>query len=98
MEKFVRDYFKEVTKDRDATWALLTPEYQQSMGRGTYDGFWSTIDSVKVSDLQANAADGIVTARLTYDRKDGSSSTERHQLAVVEGSDGLLIADDKPAG
>lgn len=98
MGKFVRDYFKEVTKDRDATWALLTPEYQRSMGRDSYDGFWSTIDSVKVSDLQASAADGIVTATLTYDRKDGGSSTERHQIVVVEGSDGLLIAGDKPAG
>ena len=99
MAKFVRDYFKEVTKDRDATWALLTPEYQERMGgRAAYDGFWSTIDSVKVSDLQAGAADGAVTATLTYEKKDGGSSTERHELAVVEDGDGFLIADDSRAG
>lgn len=99
LAKFVRDYFKEVTKDRDTTWALLTPEYQDRMGgRSSYDGFWSTIDSVKVSDLEANAADGIVTATLTYDRKQGGSSTERHELTVVEDGDGFLIANDRQAG
>jgi hypothetical protein len=99
LAKFVREYFKEVTKDRDTTWELLTPEYQDRMGgRSSYDGFWSTIDSVKVSDLEANAADGVVTATLTYDRKQGGSSTERHELTVVEDGDGFLIADDSRAG
>jgi serine/threonine protein kinase len=99
IEKFVRDYFKDVTGDRDKTWSQLTPEYQSRMGgRPAYDGFWSTIDSVQVRDLETDAEDGRVTARLTYKRKDGSEATERHELTVVEQGGGLLIADDSPTG
>jgi hypothetical protein len=99
LAKFVRDYFKNVTKDRDKTWPLLTPEYQDRMGgRQSYDGFWSTIESVKVGDLEANAEEGIATAQLTYQPKDGSESTERHELTVVESGDGFLIADDSRGG
>jgi hypothetical protein len=95
MAKFVRDYFREVTRDRDKTWALLTPEYQRELGRDSYDGFWSTIESVEVRDLETDAEEGIATAQLTYRPKDGDESTERHELTIVEAGDGLLIADDQ---
>ena len=95
MTKFVRDYFRDVTRDRDKTWALLTPEYQDRLGRDSYDGFWSTIESVKVGDLKTDAEEGIATAQLTYRPKDGSESTERHELTIVEAGDGLLIANDQ---
>ena len=94
LAKFVRDYYKDVTKDRDKTWQLLTPAYQRQVTRSGYDGFWSTIDSVRVGDLQADAGDGVVTAQLTYKRTDGSTATERRELRVVEGGDGFLIAGD----
>ena len=94
---FVRDYFKDVTKDRDKTWAQLTPRYQAEVGRDTYDGFWSTIKAVKVKDLEVNSDTGAVIATLTYEKKDGGSSTERHELPVVEQGGGLLIDGDRPA-
>jgi hypothetical protein len=94
LAKFVRDYYKDVTKDRDKTWDLLTPEYQRQVTRSGYDGFWSTIDSVRVEDLQADAGEGLVTTQLTYKRTDGSTATERRRLRVVEGGDGFLIAGD----
>jgi hypothetical protein len=98
LAKFVRDYFKNVTGDRDTTWAQLTPRMQASMGgRGAYDGFWSTIDSVKVGDLRADAGAGTVDVKLTYQRKGGGSSVENHQLAVVEDGDSFLIDSDSRA-
>ena len=94
---FVRDYFKDVTKDRDKTWAQLTPRYQGQVTRASYDGFWSTIKAVKVKDLEVDSDTGTVIATLTYEKKDGGSSTERHELPVVEQGDGLLIDGDHPA-
>ena len=97
LAKFVRSYFKDVTEDRDKTWPLLTREYQDRMGgRQSYDGFWSTIESVRVGDLKADAEDGLVTAELTYTGTDGNKSTERHELTIVESGDSLLIANDQP--
>ena len=77
---FLRDYFGKAPGGTDEGWALLTPRYQQEVGRRSYDGFWRTIRSVD--------------AALTYTRQDGSTTTEQHRLALVRSGDGYLIDGD----
>ena len=98
LSRFIRSYFKDVTRDRDTTWQQLTPRMQQAAGgRDGYEGFWQSIEEVKVDNLQSDAAAGTVTATLTYKRKDGDT-TEQHKLTVVEQGDSFLIDSDQRIG
>ena len=45
MRSFVQDYFATVTSDPEASFEMLTPEFQaESGGFEGYSGFWSTIE------------------------------------------------------
>jgi len=74
---------------------MLSPELQHQIGRGTFYGFWATIDDVRVDDTES-AGDGVVQVTLTY-VTDGRSEQETRQLEV-ESTDGALLisADDGP--
>ena len=93
-EAFLRDYFGKAPGGTDEGWALLTPRYQQEVGRGSYDGFWRTIRSVDVGRV-SDAGDNAVDATLTYTRKDGSTTTEQHRLSLVRSDGGYLIDGDE---
>ena len=45
--RLVRDYYELLPEDTDAAWDLLAPELQDTIGRGTFEGFWATIDEVR---------------------------------------------------
>jgi hypothetical protein len=90
---FLRDYFSKAPGGTDEGWALLTPHYQQQVGRASYDGFWRTIRSVDVGEVR-DAGDGAVDAALTYTRTDGSTTTEQHHLTLVRSNGGYLIDGD----
>ena len=72
------------------------PGYQATVGRGSYDGFWRTIESVSVGDVTP-AGDGAVRASLTYTKTDGSTTTEQHLIPLQQSGDGYLIDGDGPA-
>jgi serine/threonine protein kinase len=92
---FVRSYFHDVTRDRDKTWQELTAKMQDAAGgRDGYEGFWSTIASVSVDDVKADAKKGRADVTLTYTRTDGTTSTEKHRLDVVRQGDRYLIDAD----
>ncbi len=83
--------------DTETGWSQLTPGFQREVGSyEDYDGFWSTIDSVTVEDVQA-AGPGAVDATLVY-TTDGSSQSEvrRIELAGTEGD--YLISGDEIVG
>ena len=97
LTRFIESYYRDVTKQgkRDDTFAQLTPKMQSSSkGRDGYEGFWSTIKSVDVGDVQSNADTGVVTASLTFTRQDDSKSDETHTLTVVRDGDSWLIDSD----
>jgi hypothetical protein len=79
--------------DRDAAWDRLTPRYQRSTARNRdyFESFWSRIDAVWVSDLDAGAP-GTVTATLTYDYADGRVFVERTRYRLAE-QEGVLRID-----
>ena len=88
---FVTDYYSLLPDETDAAWSMLSPEAQQDIGRGTFDGFWATIDSVSVDG--AEAVDDIVEVSLTY-TTDGRTEHETRQLQVDQSDDGYLISAD----
>jgi serine/threonine protein kinase len=93
--EFVADYYSVLPEDTETGWQMLSPELQNEIGRGTYDGFWATIDDVQVDDV-ASDGDGAVLATITY-VTDGRSEQETRRLLVGEGGGGLLITDDQGA-
>jgi eukaryotic-like serine/threonine-protein kinase len=99
LESFVASYYSDVTKERDRTWHLLTPGMQKAAGgRHGYDGFWRTIDRVKVNQDRANASTRSAVVNLTFTRKDGTTSTETHRLSFETGARGYLIGSDQLLG
>ena len=99
LESFVASYYSDVTKERDRTWHLLTPGMQKAAGgRHGYDGFWKTIESVKVNQTRANASTKSAVVNLTFTRTDGTTSTETHRLSFEAGARGYLIGSDQLLG
>jgi hypothetical protein len=98
LARFVQSYYGDVTKanKRDATFAQLTPKMQQSSGgRDGYEGFWSTIESVDVGNVEPDAGKDTATVQLTFKPKDGDKSDETHVLTFVRDGDSWLIDSDK---
>ncbi len=92
---FVDGYYDTVPEDLDGGWAMLTPDYQAEVGRGSYDGFWSTIESVDARDLRAVSGGDAVEATLVFVNSDGETLTERHRVDVVDQDGRPLIAGDQ---
>jgi serine/threonine protein kinase len=92
---FVDGYYDTVPEDLDAGWAMLSPDYQAEVGRDSYDGFWSTIESVDARDLRTVAGGDAVEATVVFVNGDGETLTERHRVDVVDGGGGPLIAGDE---
>jgi len=67
-------------------------------GRHGYDGFWKTIDRVKVNQTRANASTKSAVVNLTFTRTDGTTSTETHRLSFEAGARGYLIGSDQLLG
>lgn len=95
MRSFVQDYFARVTSDPEATYAMLTPEFQAaSGGYERYSGFWSTISSATPSDITVDP--GALTASYTIDyvKTNGDTSTQQVQLQLQKQGDQYLIAGE----
>jgi hypothetical protein len=93
----VRDYYGVVPSNPAAGWARLGPNQQRSSGGyNAYSGFWSTIDSVQVT--QATATDDTtVRATLLFNPRGRSAIRETHQLGMTRGGNGAwLIDSDRP--
>ncbi len=90
--EFVIDYYSFLPEDTDTSWNMLSPELQAQIGRGTFVGFWATIDDVIVDGTEP-VDGGIVEVTLTY-TTDGRSEQETRQLQVEQTDNGYLITDD----
>jgi hypothetical protein len=96
---FLSSYYAEVTKDTSLTWSQLTPTMQKrANGRGGYDGFWSTIASVRVNSTQANASGNSAVVRLTFTKTNGVTSSETHRFTFVSQNGTYLIDSDTFTG
>ncbi|MGA9746169.1 MAG: serine/threonine-protein kinase [Nocardioides sp.] len=92
---FVDGYYDTLPDDTEAGWQMLSPGYQDEVGRSSYDGFWATISSVDAQDLEAVDDGNAVEATIVFVNDAGETLTEQHRLAVVDEGDGLRIAGDE---
>jgi serine/threonine protein kinase len=96
-EAFVEDYYAVLPDDTETGWSMLTPGFQSEVGSyGDYEGFWSTIDSVTVEDVQAAGPDAVDTT-LVY-TTDGSSEQEVRRIELTETDGSYLISGDDVVG
>ena len=92
---FVQDYFARVTSDPQATFEMLTPEFQaESGGYERYSGFWSTISSARPHDIEVDPRALVASYTIDYVTAAGDTKTQRVQLQLVDAGDGYLIAGE----
>ncbi|MDQ4084616.1 MAG: serine/threonine protein kinase [Actinomycetota bacterium] len=99
MEHTVAEYYALMPADTRKGFTLLGPSLR-SQGFGSYDRFWDSIESVSVSNLDADPASRSVRATVVFVTKDGRTSTEQHEFGLVpDGTgEGLLIDTDTVVG
>ena len=96
LANFVNSYYATVTTNRNAAWAQLSPTMQAfARGRNGYEGFWQTVTSVRVNQVQPNASASSAVVNLTYTMRNGSTRTETHNFAFVKNGAGYLIQSDR---
>jgi serine/threonine protein kinase len=92
-EEFMTDYYSHLPGDTDAAWAMMSPEEQARVGgKGKYDGFWATIDAVRVEGTESVGGD-VVEVSLVY-TTGGRTEPETRQVRVEPAGDGYLISAD----
>jgi hypothetical protein len=92
-ERAVVDYYALLPDDTAAAWDRLSPDLQKEVGGyDRYDGFWRTIDAVRVDDTSSD--DGVVTVDLTYTKSDGRVESETRELEMTEADGGWMITGD----
>jgi hypothetical protein len=75
--------------DFESAWALTSPDFQAAQDRGSWEGYWSSWDSVTVAGpAQVDEGSGTVVLPLSYD-----GSTEDYTLTLVPGPDGGWLVD-----
>ncbi|MCY4728930.1 serine/threonine-protein kinase [Nocardioides sp. STR2] len=95
MRAFVSDYFSTVTSDPEATFAMLTPEFQaESGGFERYSGFWSSIESATPRAIKADPRSLTTTYTIDYVTSAGQTRTEQGRLQLEQQGDSFLIAGE----
>ena len=94
MADFVRDYVATAVRDPEAGWELLTPRFQQEVGSfGSYQGFWSTIESATLRNVEANTETMEVGYVITWDPKGRDPEDENVVLTLVKDDAGGYLID-----
>jgi hypothetical protein len=95
---FLRAYFATAPGGSEAAWQRLGPG-EQRQGRAAYNGFWSGIASVDVTEVTPVAGANAVEARLVYREKNGTTSREHKRFQLLRApSGGWLIDSERPVG
>ncbi|HYH71958.1 MAG TPA: serine/threonine-protein kinase [Nocardioides sp.] len=95
MDEFITSYLATVTSDPESAFDQLTPQFQEaSGGYDGYLGWWSTVRSAEVVDIQSNPSDRTVDYTVTYVMKTGRSDTQQVRLQLQREDDGYLIAGE----
>ena len=95
MRTFVEGYFSTVTSDPEATWTMLTPEFQAaSGGYERYAGFWSTIASASPGKIKADPKALTASYTIDYVTTSGETKTEQVTLQLAKQGEDYLIAGE----
>ena len=91
---FIERYFATVPEDTDTGWSMLGPG-GKSVGRDSYEGWWDSVEDVRVSDIEPAGSGETADVTLTYTMKDGRVETERQRLDLLRSESGWLINGDE---
>jgi len=91
---FIERYFATVPEDTDTGWSMLGPG-GKSVGRDSYEGWWDSVEDVRVSDVEPAGSGETADVTLTYTMKDGRVETERQRLDLLRSESGWLINGDE---
>ncbi|MUL78815.1 serine/threonine-protein kinase [Mycolicibacterium sp. CBMA 226] len=94
MKELVTAYYDALPTNTADAWSKLDTNYQNRVGRQSYDGFWATIQVVKLISVQPRDAKS-VTVQLKYFKKDGQTETENRWLSMIVTGDTILIDDSE---
>ena len=89
MEDFISQYLATAPTDPESTFQMLTPEFQeQSGGLEGYRGFWDTIESANLLEIQADPDALTVSYRVQYTKNSkgpgpGEQSTDSVDLRLA---------------
>ena len=89
MEDFMSQYLATAPTDPESTFQMLTPEFQQqSGGLQGYRGFWDTIESANLLEIQADPDALTVAYEVEYTKENqgpgpGEQSTDSVNLQLV---------------
>jgi serine/threonine protein kinase len=93
--EFITTYLDTVTTDREATYAMLTPEFQaESGGFQGYSRFWRTIAAATPSDIEVDPEALTVSYDVAYRTVTGASSNGSVTLQLERTDAGYLIAGE----
>ena len=93
MEAFINDYLATAPTDPQTTFEQLTPKFQEASGGfGGYSGFWNTIESATLVEIDADPEAMTVAYRVDYVKTDGSEAPGDVVLGLVFRDGQYLIA------
>ena len=86
-------YYAMMPENTDGAWPLMTADYQENHagGRNGYEGFWSGISDVSITDVRATGPDS-GQATLTYYFRDGRVAEEATAYRFTDEGGVLKIA------
>jgi serine/threonine protein kinase len=91
----VNRYFAAMPGATGIGWTRLAPSMRRSVGRGSYESFWGSVDAVQTSGTTAVRGEQAVLTTITYHMADGRVVQERHRIALQRVGGRYLIADDQ---
>jgi eukaryotic-like serine/threonine-protein kinase len=96
MESFIEDYLSLVTRDPEAAFEMLTPEFQEdSGGIEGYRGWWDTVSNTKLISVEAHPETMVVDYRYSYVVRGEGPETDDVSLRLEHTEDGrYLIAGE----
>lgn len=95
MDAFISSYIATVTSDPEAAFEQLTPEFQAASGDlEGYLGFWSTVRSAELLEVESNPSDRTVGYTVRYVMESGRENTDQVRLQLQQQGDTFLIAGE----
>ncbi|WP_310526682.1 serine/threonine-protein kinase [Nocardioides sp.] len=92
---FIGTYLATAPTDPEATFAMLTPQFQaESGGIQGYSGFWRTIATAAPSNIKVDAEALTVSYDVAYRTVRGGSDSDSVQLQLQRTDGGYLIAGE----
>jgi len=95
MRSFVQQYIATALADPESAWQLLTPRFQQTCcdgSAGSYVGYWNTIATATLRDIEADPGAMRVGYTITWDPAgERGPEDERVTLGLVRQGDRYLI-------